>query len=74
MAPYTPTTWVNDGAPALTAANLNHLTNELKAQALAKSIAHTLPTWVDGGHLRSPTRQVSTRWSGWQRQLRSPSR
>lgn len=45
---YTPTVWVNDQAPALSAANLNKLTDEIKAQAAEHSIAHSLPTWVDG--------------------------
>lgn len=46
--PYSVTTWVNDTNPALSATNLNKLTNELVSQAAAKSISHTLPTWVDG--------------------------
>ena len=45
---YTPTSWVNDTPPPLSAANMNKLTNELKSQATAKSIANTLPTWQDG--------------------------
>lgn len=45
---YTPTIWVNDQAPALSAANLNKLTDELEAQAATHGIAHSLPTWADG--------------------------
>ncbi len=45
--PYSPTTWVNDTIPALNATNLNKVTNELKAQASIRSIAHTLPTWIN---------------------------
>jgi len=48
MTAYTPTVWVNDQAPALSAANLNKLTNELEAQAAQLSISHTLPNWADG--------------------------
>jgi hypothetical protein len=48
MAAYVPTVWVNDTTPALTAANLNKLTTEFAAQATAKGIANTLPTWADG--------------------------
>lgn len=47
MAAYTPTTWVNDSAPALSAANLNKLTNEIESQAAALSISHSLPNWID---------------------------
>jgi hypothetical protein len=47
--PYTPTNWVSNTSPALNATNLNHLTDELKAQATATSTSHTLPTWVNGG-------------------------
>lgn len=45
---YTPTVWVNNQAPAMTAANLNKLTNELESQAAAKGILHALPNWSDG--------------------------
>jgi len=45
---YTPTVWVNNTPPPLSAVNLNKLTNELKAQALETNFAHTLSTWVDG--------------------------
>lgn len=45
---YSPTVWQNLTTPALNATNLNKLTNELAAQALANSISHTLPTWVNG--------------------------
>lgn len=48
MAAYLPTAWVNYQSPALSAANLNKLTNELKSQATAKGISNTLPTWADG--------------------------
>ncbi len=47
MTAYTPTAWVNNSTPALNATNLNHLTDELKAQALSQSISHTLPTWAN---------------------------
>lgn len=47
---YTPTTWVNDSPPPLSAANLNKLTEELRSQALVTGIANTLPTWVDGAN------------------------
>jgi hypothetical protein len=47
MAVYLPTLWVNDQAPALSAANLNKLTDELAAQAVTKGILHTLPAWTD---------------------------
>lgn len=47
MTAYVPTNWVNNVAPALSAANLNKLTDELKSQALAQSISHALPTWVN---------------------------
>lgn len=46
--PYTPTVWKNDQAPALSAANLNKLTDELEAQAAEKGVAHSLPSWADG--------------------------
>jgi hypothetical protein len=45
---YSPTTWVNNTPPPLSAANLNKLTDELESQAAAKGIAHTLPAWADG--------------------------
>lgn len=45
---YTPTVWVNNQPPALSAANLNKLTDELGAQALVQGISHSLPTWADG--------------------------
>ena len=48
MAEYVPTVWVNNTSPAMTAANLNKLTDELESQATAISLLHTLPTWADG--------------------------
>lgn len=45
---YSPTTWVNDMPPPLSAVNLNKLTNELEQQAAARGISHSLPNWVDG--------------------------
>jgi len=48
--PYTPTTWVNNTPPPLSATNLNKLTNELKSQAALLQIAHDLPTWVNGAN------------------------
>lgn len=47
MPVYPPTLWQNNQVPAMNATNLNKLTNELKAQALDKSISHTLPTWAN---------------------------
>lgn len=47
MAPYVPTAWVNYQAPALSAANLNKLTAELRSQASARGIGNSLPTWTD---------------------------
>lgn len=46
--PYTATSWVNGTTPAINATNLNKLTNELKSQAIAQSVANTLPTWANG--------------------------
>ncbi len=48
MAAYTATVWVNNTAPAMSAANLNKLTNELESQAAARAVSHTLPNWTDG--------------------------
>jgi len=50
VAAYTPTVWKNYavGATPMSAANLNKLTNEIKAQATTYSMANSLPTWVDG--------------------------
>lgn len=51
MTAYDPTIWVNNQAPPLSAANLNKLTDELKAQASDLYISHTLgtaATWTDG--------------------------
>ena len=48
MAAYTPTVWVNNVPPPMSAANLNKLTNELELQASDQGIAHSLPNWVDG--------------------------
>ena len=50
MAAYTPTNWQNyaAGGTPLSAANLNKLTDELEAQALALGIIHSLPTWANG--------------------------
>ena len=45
---YTPTAWINDAPPPLSAANLNKLTDELRAQATAASVSHVLPVWVNG--------------------------
>ena len=45
---YTPTVWVNNVAPPLSAANLNKLTDELESQASTLSISHSLPTWANG--------------------------
>jgi len=45
---FVPTVWVNNTPPPLSAANLNKLTNELKAQAVETNFVNTLPTWVDG--------------------------
>lgn len=46
--PYTATTWVNNQAPALSAANLNKLTDELEDQANDSGAnIPLLPTWVD---------------------------
>lgn len=46
--PYTPTAWANDVPPPLSAANLNRLTDEIRAQAAVVGVANTLPTWVNG--------------------------
>ena len=46
--PYTATTYVNGQSPAISAANLNKLTDELESQAAAVSISHSLPTWANG--------------------------
>lgn len=48
MTAYVPTAWVNNVAPALSAANLNKLTDELELQASDVGITHSLPTWADG--------------------------
>ena len=48
MAAYVPSVWINNSPPALSAANLNKLTDELESQAAAKGISHSLPTWADG--------------------------
>lgn len=48
MALYSPTLWVNNTAPPLSAANLNKLTTELRLQASAKGIGNSLPNWADG--------------------------
>ncbi len=50
MAPYTPTTYVNGTTPAINATDLNHLTNELVAQAAIKGVSTFLTTnyWVNG--------------------------
>jgi hypothetical protein len=47
---YTPTVWVNDSAPALSAANLNKLTNELESQAALIGLGHDLPNWINGSN------------------------
>lgn len=47
MTAYVPTVWVNGTSPALSATNLNKLTDELETQAADLSIAHSLPTWVN---------------------------
>lgn len=48
MAAYDPTVWVNETSPALSAANLNKLTDELETQASEISLSHSLPTWANG--------------------------
>lgn len=50
MPAYTPTVWVNNVPPPLSAANLNKLTDEIRVLAAAASpaIPNLLPTWVDG--------------------------
>lgn len=45
---YTPTLWINNQAPALSATNLNKLTDEIESQAATQSIGHSLPTWANG--------------------------
>ncbi len=60
VMPYVATSWLNDSPPPMSAANLNKMTNEAKSQALAKSIAHTLPTWADGV---APAVSSATPWN-----------
>lgn len=61
---YTPTVWVNNAAPALSAANLNKLTDEIEAQAAVESISHSLPTWVNGS---APALTEAAPWNEMER-------
>lgn len=45
---YTPTAWINNQAPALSAANLNKLTDQIETLAAAGSVPHSLPAWANG--------------------------
>ena len=47
--PYTPTVWVNNSAPALNAANLNKIENELESQAVAVGVPYTKTVWSTSG-------------------------
>lgn len=50
MAAYVPTSWQNyaAGGTPMSAANLNHLTDELELQAASLGIIHSLPNWANG--------------------------
>ena len=63
---YTPTIWHNDQPPALSAANLNKMTDELESQAAAQSISHSLPNWVDGS---DPALTTAAPWNEIERVL-----
>lgn len=68
MAAYTPTVWINNQAPAMTAANLNKLTDELESQAAAQAVSHTLPNWTDGA---APAITDAAPWNEIERVIQS---